>query len=235
MEFQKNIYFCFIDYAKAFDCVDHNKLQKILKEIGVPYHLTRPLRNQYAGQEATVRTGHGTTNWFQIGKGQLTPCILTPCLFNGYAECIMQNTGLNESQAAVKTARRNNNRRYADDTTLMAESEEELRSLLMRVKEESEKSWLETLKIFIKLRSWHPVPSLNGKQRREKWKQWQILFSWAPKSLQMVTAAMKLKQLLLGRKAITNLNSILKSRDITLPTKVLYSQSDGISSSYVRM
>ena len=124
-EFQKNIYFCFIDYAKAFDCVDHNKLWKILKEIGISERLTCLLRNLYAGQEATVRTGHGTTNWFQIGKGVCQGCILSPCLFNLYAEYIMRNAGLEEAQARIKTAGRNiNNLRYADDTTLMAESEE---------------------------------------------------------------------------------------------------------------
>ena len=139
-DFQKNIYFCFIDYAKAFDCVDHNKLWKILKEMGIPDHLTCLLRNLYAGQEAAVRTGHGTTDWFQTGKGEHQGCILSPCLFNFYAEYIMRNAGLEETQAGIKIARRNINiLRYADDTTLMAESEEELKSLLMQVKEESEK------------------------------------------------------------------------------------------------
>ena len=139
-EFQKNIYFCFIDYAKAFDCVDHNKLWKILKEMGVPDHLTCLLRNLYVGQEATVRTGHGMTDCFQMGKGESQGCILSPCLFNLYAEYIMRNAGLEETQAGIKIARRNiNNLRYADDSTLMAESEEELKSLLMKVKEESEK------------------------------------------------------------------------------------------------
>ena len=139
-EFQKNIYFCFIDYAKAFDCVDHNKLWKILKEMGIPNHVTCLLRNLYAGQEATVRTRHGTTDWFQIGKGVWQDCILSPCLFNLYAEYIMRNAGLEETQAGIKIAGRNiNNLRYADDTTLMAESEGELKSLLMKVKEESEK------------------------------------------------------------------------------------------------
>ena len=130
-EFQKNIYFCFIDYAKAFDCVDHKKLWKILKEMGIPDHLTCILRNLYASQEATAGTGHGTIDWFQIGKGVRQGCILSPCLFNFYAEYIMRNAGLEEAQAGIKTARRNiNNLRYADDTTLMAESEEELKSLL---------------------------------------------------------------------------------------------------------
>ena len=142
-EFQKNIYFCFIDYAKAFDCVDHNKLWKILKEMGIPDHLTCLFRNLYAGQEATVRTGHGTTDWFQIGNRVCQGCILSPCLLNFYAEYIMRNAGLKEAQAGIKIAGRNiNNLRYADDTTLMAESEEELKRLLMKVKEESEKSWL---------------------------------------------------------------------------------------------
>ena len=124
-EFQKNIYFCFIDYAKALDCVDHNKLWKILKEMGIPDHLTCLLRNLYAGQQATVRTGHGTTDWFQIGKGVWQGCILSPCLFNLYAECIMSNAGLDEAQLGIKIAGRNiNNLRYADDTTLMAKTEE---------------------------------------------------------------------------------------------------------------
>ena len=138
-EFQKNIYFCFIDYTKAFDCVDHNKLWKTLKEMGIPDHLTCLLRNLYTGQEATVRTGHGTTDWFQIGKGVCQGCILSPCLFNLYAEYIMRNAGLNEAQTGIKIAGRNtDNLRYADDTTVIAESEEELKSLLMKVKEESE-------------------------------------------------------------------------------------------------
>ena len=139
-EFQKNICFCFIDYAKAFNCVDHTKLWKILKEMGIPDHLICLLRNLYADQEATVRTGHGTTDWFQIGKGVSQACILSPYLFNLYAEYIMRNAGLEEAQTRIKIARRNiNNLRYADDTTLMAESEEELKSLLMKVKVESEK------------------------------------------------------------------------------------------------
>ena len=139
-EFQKIIYFCFIDYTKAFDCVDHNKLWKILKEMEIPDHLTCLLKNLYAGQEATVRTGRGTTDWFQLGKGVCQGCILSPCLFNFYAEYIMRNSKLDEAQAGIKITRRNtNNLRYADDTTLMAESEEELKSLLMKVKEETEK------------------------------------------------------------------------------------------------
>ena len=137
-EFQKNIYVCFIDYTKAFDCVDNNKLWIILQEMGIPDHLTCLLRNLYAGQEATVRTGHGTTDQFQIGKGVRQGCILSSCLFNLYAECIMRNAGLEETQAGIKIARRNiNNLRYADDATLMAESKE-LKSFLMKVKEEGE-------------------------------------------------------------------------------------------------
>ena len=136
-EFQKNI--CFIDYAKASDCVDHNKLWKILQEMGIPDHLTCLLRNLYASQEATVRTGHGTPDWFQIGKGVHQGCILSPCLLNLNAEYIMRNAGLEEAQDGIKISGRNiNNLRYADDTTLMAESEEELKSLLMKVKGESE-------------------------------------------------------------------------------------------------
>ena len=139
-EFQKNICFCFIDYAKAFDCVDHCKLLKILQEIGISDYLTCFLRNLYAGQESTVRTGHGTTDWFHIGKVVCQGCILSPCLFNLYAEYIMRNARLAEAQAGIKIALKNiNNLRYAGDTTIMAESEEELKSLLIKVKEESEK------------------------------------------------------------------------------------------------
>ena len=141
----RKIYFCFTDYAKAFDCVDHNKLWKILQEMGIPDPLTCLMRRLYAGQEATVRTGHGTTDWFQVGKGVHQGCILSLCLFKLSPEYIMQNAKLGEAQAEIKIARRNiNNLRYADDTTLMAESEEELKNLLMKVKEESKKSWLET-------------------------------------------------------------------------------------------
>ena len=145
-EFQKNVYFCFIYYAKALDCVDHNKLWEILKETGMPDHLTCLLRNLYASQEATVRTGHGTTDWFQIGKGVCQGCILSPCLFNLYAEYIMQNARLDDAQAGIKISRRNiNNLRYTDDTTFKAESERGERTT------------------FRKLRSWHPVLSLDGK------------------------------------------------------------------------
>ena len=149
-EFQKNIYFfisississisCFIDYVKAFDCVDHNKLWEIHQEMGIPDHLTCLLKNLHAGQEAIVRTGHGPTDWFKTGKGICQGCILSPCLFNLYAEYIMRNAGLEETHTGIKISGRNiNNLRYADDTTFMEESEDELKSLLMNVKEESE-------------------------------------------------------------------------------------------------
>ena len=131
-----------MDYTKAFDCVAQNKPWKILQEMGIPDHFTCLLRNLYAGQEVTVRTGHGTTDWFQIGKGVHQGCILSPCLFNLYAQYIMRNTRLDEAQAGINTSRRNtNNLRYTGDTTLMAESEEELKSLLIKVKE-SEKTGL---------------------------------------------------------------------------------------------
>ena len=161
-ELQKNIYFFFIDYVKAFDCVDHNRLWKIPQEMGIPDHLTCLLRNLFAGQEATVRTGHGKTDWYKIGKGVCQDCILSPCLFNLYAEYTMRNAGLDEAQAGIRIAGRNiNNLRYADDATLMAESEEELKSLLMKVKEESEKVGL---KLNIqKTKTMASVPSLHGK------------------------------------------------------------------------
>ena len=187
-ELQNNIYFCFIDYAKAFDCVDHKKLWKILKEMGIPDHLNCLLRNLYAGQEATVRTGHGTTDWFQIGKG----CILSPCLFNFYAEYIMRNAGLDGAQAGIKIAGRNiNNLRYADDTNLMVESEEELKSLLMKVKEESEKVGLKLSIQKTKIMASGPITSW---QRDGEAVETVADFIYgAPKSLQMVIAAMKLK------------------------------------------
>ena len=142
-EFQKNNYFCFIDYTKTSDCMDHNKLWKILWEMGKPGHLTCLLRNLYAGQEAAVRTRYGTTDWFQIRKRVHQGCILSPGLFNFHAEYIKQNAGLEEAQAGIKIPRRNmNNLRYADDTTLMAENKEELKSLMMKVKEESGKAGL---------------------------------------------------------------------------------------------
>jgi len=142
-EFQKNVYFCFIDYAKAFGCIDHSKLWKVLQEMGIPDLLTCLLRNLYGGQEAAVRTGHGTTDWFQIGIGVHQGCILSPYLFNLYAEYIIKNARLDEAQAGIKIVRRNiNSLRYAGDTTLMAQNEEELKSFLMRVKKDSEKAGL---------------------------------------------------------------------------------------------
>ena len=191
-EFQKNIYFCFFDYAKAFDCVDHNKLWKILKEMGIPDHLTCLLRNLYADQEATVRTGNGTTDWFQIREGVLQSCILSLCLFNLYAEYIIRNAGLEETQAGIKIAGRNiNNLRYADDSTLMAESEEELKSLLMNMKEESGKVGLKLNIQKTKIMASGPITSweIDGKTVETV----STLFFGAPESLQMVTAAMKLK------------------------------------------
>ena len=191
-EFQKNIYFCFIDYAKAFDCVDHNQLWKILQEMGLPDHLTCLLRNLYAGQEATGRTGHGTTDWFQIGKGVHQGCKLSPWLFNLYAEYIMRNTGLEEAHAGIQIAgRKIKNLRYADDTTLMVESEEELKSLLMKVKEESEKVGLKLNIQKTKIMASGPITSweIDG-QTVETVSDFNFFGS---KSLQMVIAAMKLK------------------------------------------
>ena len=158
-KFQKNIDFCFIDYAKAFDCVDHNKLWKIPKEMGIPDHLTCLLRNRYAEQEPTVTAGDGKTDWFQIGQGVHQGCILSPCLFNFYAEYIMRNAGQDEAQGGIKIAGRNiNNLRYADDTTLMAESEE-LKSLWMKVKEESEKVSLKLNIQKTKIMAFSPITS----------------------------------------------------------------------------
>ena len=218
-EFQKNIYFCFTDYAKAFHGVDHNKLWKILKETGILDNLNCLLRNLYAGQETTVRTEHGTIDWFQIGKGVCQGCTLSPCLFNLYAEYILWNAGLDETQAGIKIARRNiNNLRYADDTNLMAESKEELKSLLMKVKEESEKT---SLKLNIQnLRSWHPVPSICGKQMG-KWRKVTGFIFLDSKITADGDCSHEIKRfLLLGKKAMTNQDSILKSKDITLLTKV---------------
>ena len=218
-EFQKNIYFWFIDYAKACDCVDHNKRWKILKEMGIPDHLTCFLRNLYAGQEAAVRTGHVTTDWFQIRKGVRQGCILSPCLFNLYAEYIMRNAGLEEAQAGVKIARRNvNNLIYADDTTLMAESKE-LKSLLMKVKEESEKLGLKLNIQKTKNMASGPITSrqIDGKTMKTV----ADFILGGSKITADGDCSHEIKKcLLLGRKAMTNLDSILRSRDITLPTKV---------------
>ena len=191
-EFQKNIYFCFNEYTKAFDCVDHNKLRKILQEMGIPDHITCLLRNLYAGQAATVRTGDGTMDWFQTGKGVCQGCILSPCLFNVHAEYIMWNARLDEAQGEIKIARRNiSNLRYADDTTLVAENEEELKSFLMKVKEESEKDGLKLNIQKTKIMASNPITSwqIDGK----KMESVRDFISWAPKSLQMLTAAMKLE------------------------------------------
>ena len=216
-EFQKNIYFCFIDYAKAFDCVDHNKLWKILKEMRIPDHLTCLLRNLYAGQEATVRTGHGTTDWFQIGKGVCQGCMLSPCLFNFYAEYIMRNAGLEEAQAGIKIAGRNiNNLRYVHNPTLMAESEEELKSLLMKVKVESEKVGLKLYIQKTKIMASGPITSwqIDGETMTD-------FILGGSKITADDDCSLEIKRcLLLGRKVMTNLDSMLKSRNITLPTKV---------------
>ena len=186
--------------------------------MGIPDHITCLLINLYTGQEATVRTGHGTADWFQIGKG-VQGCILSPYLFNLYAEYLMQNAGLDEAQAGIKIARRNiNNLRYADDTTLMAESEEELKSLLMRVKEKSEKSGLKLSIQKTEIMASSPITSwqIDG-ETMETVTDFIFLGS-------KVTAdgdcSHEIRRLLLRRKAMTNLDSILKSRDITWPTKV---------------
>ena len=167
-ESQKNIYFCFIDYTKTFDCMDHYKLWKIPQEMGIPDHLTCFLRNPYAGQEATGRTGHGTTDWFKIGKGVRQGCILSPCLFNLNAEYIMRNARLDEAQAGIKIGTINN-LRFADNTTFMAESKEELKNLLMKVKEEREKVGLKLNIQKTKIMASGPITSwhIDGKQ----WKQ----------------------------------------------------------------
>ena len=219
-EFQKNVYFCFIDYAKAFNYVDHNKLWKILKEMGIPDRLTCVLRNLYVGQEATVRPGHGTTDWLQIGNGLHQGCILSLCLFNLYAEYIMRNAGLEEAQAGIKIGGRNiNNLRYADDTILMAESEGELKSLLMKVKEESEKIGLKLNIQKTKIMASGPTISweIDG-ETVETVSDFIFLGSKIPAD---GDCSHEIKRcLLLGRKVMISLNSIFKSRDITWPTKV---------------
>ena len=197
--------------------MDHNILWKILKEMSIPDHLICFLRDLYAGQEATVRTGHGTTDWFQIGKGVSQGCILSPCLFNLYAEYIMRNAGLEEAQAGIKIARRNiNNLRYADDTTLMAESEEELKSLLMEVKEESEKVGLMFNIQKTKIMASSPVTSwqIDGETVAD------FIFLGSKITVDYDCSHEIKRRLLLGRKVMSNLDSILKSRDITLSTKV---------------
>ena len=191
-----------------------------LKEMEIPDHLICLLRNLYAGQEATVRTGHGTTDWFQIGKGIRQGCILSPCLFNFYAEYIMRNTGLEEAQAGIKIAGRNiNNLRYAEDTTLMAESEEELKSLLMKVKVESEKVVLKLNIQKTKIMASGPITSWQTDGETMETERDFIL--GGSKITADGDCGHEIKRwLLLGRKVMTNLDSIFKSRDITLPTKV---------------
>ena len=199
--------------------------------MGILDHLTCLLRNLYAGQEATVRTGHGTTDWFQIGKGVSQGCILSPCLFNFYAEYIMQNTGLDEAQAGIKTARRNiNNLRYADDITLMAESKEELKSLLMKLKEESEKAGLKFNIQKTKIIASGPITSweIDGEAMET-----ETLFFLGFEITADGNCRCEIKRrLLLRRKAMTNLDSILRSRIITLPTKVRDRKSTRLNSSH---
>ena len=213
--------------------MDHNKLWEILQEMGIPDHLTCLLRNLYAGQEATVRARHGTTDWFQIGKGRCQGCILSPSLFNFYAQDIMQNAGLDEAQAGIKTAGKNiNNLRYADDTTLKAESKEELKSFLMKSNEESEKVGLKLNIQKLKIMASNPITS------------WQIHGETMETVTDFILGDSKItadgecsheikRHLLLGRKVMTNLDSIFKSKDITLPTKVRLVY--GFSSGHVRM
>ena len=229
-EFHKNIYFCFIDYAKAFDCADHNKLWKILQEIGIPDHLTWLLINLYAGQEATVKTGHRTRDWVQTVKGVHQSSILSPCLFNLHAKYTMGNARLDEAQAGIKVAGRSINKRYADDTILMAESEEKLKNLLLKVKEESEKAGLKLNIQKTKIMAPGPITlwQIDG-EMMETVKDFIFLGS---KITVDGDCSHEIKtRLLLGRKAMTNLDSVLQSRDIILPTK--YSQSYGFHSSHV--
>ena len=197
--------------------MDHNKLWKILKEIGILDYLTCLLRNLYAGQEATVRTGQGTTDWFQIGKGVHQGCILSPCLFNLYEEYIMRNPGLEEAQAGIKIARRNiNNLRYADDPTLMAGSEEELKGLLMKVKEESQKVDLKHNIQKTKIMTSGPITSWETDGETVS----DFIFLCSKITADGDCSHEIKRCLLLGRKVMTNLDSILKSRDITLSTKL---------------
>ena len=253
-EFHKNICLCFIEYAKAFDCVYHNKLWKILKQMGIPDYLTCLLKNLYADQEATVRTGHGTTDWFHIGKGVHQGCILSPCLFNLYAEYIMRNAVLEEAEAGIKIAGRNiNNLRYADDTTLMAESEEELKSLLMKGKEESENVDLKLNIQKTKIMASGPITSweIDGETLETLEMVRDFIFFSSRITADSDCSHEIKRRLLRGRKVMNNLDSIFffpliqhtvfisfvmlfcycykvqstidsifKSRDITLPTNV---------------
>ena len=196
---------------------------KILKEMRLPDHLTCLLRNLYAGQEATVRTGHGTTDWIQIGKGVRQGCILSPCLFNLYAEYIMRNAGLEETQAGIKIAGRSiNNLRYADDTTLMAESEEEIKSLLMKMKEESENVGLKFNIEKTKIMASGPITlwEINGETVETVETVSDFIFLGSKITADGDCSHEVKRRLLLGRKVLTNLDSIFKSRDVTLPTKV---------------
>ena len=196
--------------------MDHNKLWKILKEMGLPDHLICLWRNLYAGQEATVRTGHGTTDWFQIGKRVNQGCIMSPCLFNLYAEYIMRNAGLDEAQVGIKIAGRNiNNLSYADDTTLMAESEE-LNSLLMKVKEESEKFDLKLNIQKTKIMASDHITSWQIDEERVETAADFIFLGFKITADGDCSHEIK-RRLLLGKKVVFNLDSILKSRDITLP------------------
>ena len=197
--------------------MDHNKLWKILKQVGIPDHLTCLLRYLYGGQEAIFGTGHGTTYCFQIRKGVCQGCILSPCFFNLYAEYIIRNAGLNEAQAGIKIARRNiNHLRYADDTNLMAESEEELKSLLMKVKQKSEKVGLKLNIQKTKIMASGPITSwqIDGETVSD------FIFLGSKISADGDCSHEIKRRLLLGRKIMTNLDSILKSRDIALPTNV---------------
>ena len=211
-EFQKYIYFCFIDYAKAFDYVDHKKLWKTLREMGIPDHLTCLLRNLYGGQEATDRTGHEKTDWFQIGKRVRQGCILSPWLFNLYAEHIRRNAGLQEAQAGIKIVRRNiNNLRYADDTILMAENEKELKSLLMKVKVESEKVGLKLNILKTKMMASGPITSwqIDGETVETVS---DIFFGGGSKITADFDCSHEIKKLLLFRRKVMNsLDNILKS------------------------
>ena len=215
--------------------VDHNKLWKILQGMGIPDHLTCLLQNLYIGQEATARTGHGTMDWFKIGKRVRQGCLLSLCLFNLKAEYIMPNAGLDEAQAGIKIAQRNiNSLRYADDTSLMAESKEELKSLLMKVKEESEKAGL---KLNIqKTKTTASSPNTSWKTDEETMETVTDFIFLGSKITVDGDCSHEIKRhLLLGRKAMTNLDIILNSREITLPTKVHIVKAMVFSSSHVWM
>ena len=227
-EFQKHIYFCLIDYAKAFDYMDENKLWTIIQEMGIQDHLTCLLSNLYGCQDTTVRTGHGTREWFQIGKGVCQGRILSPCSFNLYAEYIMKNTGLDEAQPGIKIAGRNINiLRHADDTTLMAKSEEELKSLWINMKEESEKVGLKLTIQKTRIMACGPITSweIDGETMET---ETDFIFLGSKitadgdcsREIKRRLLVEIKRRLLIGRKVMTKLDSILKSRDIALPTKV---------------